>query len=130
MNSKHKFYCQHKNTDDKHNELVEVKLKSNNTILVKYKDTDFNQTLKAALHKEDVHKLIAILDGACEGDKDYTSIVIHTSTYDLYVENISCADSRHHIFSFENENEYESVHLSTLDARLMSIVLANLVKRM
>ncbi len=130
MNSKHKFYCQHKNTDDKYSELVEVKLKSNNTILVKYKDTDFNQTLRVTLHKEDVHKLIDILDDACEGDKDYTSVVIHTSTYDLYVENISCADNRHHIFSFENENEYESVHLSTLDVRLMSIVLSNLVKRM
>jgi len=132
MHSKHKFYCQHHDSQGVYDELVKVHLKSEFEMVVKYEDTDCDTKFKLVLNKHRVERFLALLDTAGECDDDYESekIVMEDEDTELSVSNQYCGGAFHHVIELENDNRYECVHLSTDDLDLMRYIVNQLNRKM
>ncbi|ADH03358.1 gp212 [Bacillus phage W.Ph.] len=130
MYSKHKFYCQHTNENMEHTEYIEIGLKSKSKLLVKYKDTEYKQTIKVVLNKKKVSELIEILKSSLSGDEYFESPVVKSKDCELYIENDFTCVSPRHILAFEDDNSYECLHLTRQDIALMIIVVSDIYKWM
>lgn len=132
MYSKHKFYCQHHNSQGVHDELIKVHLKSEFEMVVKYEDTDCETKFKLVLDKHRVERFIKMLEAAYQGEDGYESpsILMEDKYTELCIENQDCAASMHHVISFEDDSLYECVHLSSSDLLLLSVIVGNLNRKM
>ncbi|AEZ50239.1 hypothetical protein BPS13_0060 [Bacillus phage BPS13] len=135
MHSKHKFYCQHHNSQGVYDELIKVHLKSEFEMVLKYEDTDCDtkfKKFKLVLNKHRVERLIAFLDTAGECDDDYKSekIVMEDEDTELFISNQYCGGAFHHVIEFEDDTRYECVHLSTDDLDLMRHIIKQLNRKM
>ncbi|AOZ61632.1 hypothetical protein BJ4_9 [Bacillus phage BJ4] len=132
MYSKHKFYCQHHNSQGVHDELLKIHLKSEFEMVVKYEDTDCETKFKLVLNKHRVERFIAILDTAGECTDGYESekIVMEDEDTELYISNQYCGGAFHHVIEFESDSRYECVHISTDDLDLMRYIINQLNRKM